>query len=371
MSKTFCSGVGLCKFGTKTLIVVHRDSLRGQWLKSLRTMSGLTDEYVHIIDDTKELVDIANNNISLDYDVYILMHATFRAACKHIGSMANIGNITKNLGIGMKIIDEAHLEFRDTLFMDFCFNVKRNLYLTATGGRSTKDENSIFKHVFSKATYYKPSALLVTGVPKKWVNYVSVQVNTNVPKWLYTYRIAGGRGMTPASYGKFVIAHDKKKTHFKCCKELLKIIFTRDDKAKVLVFLPLIDLCTDAAYFFNKELNYDESFDYDLNIKTINSKNTPSENKHNQSADVIVTTIASCGTGTDIPGITDIISCSPFSSKITAEQTFGRIRYCGKICHYYDIYDISVLMDKIWAKSRRKTLAPKALNTKEMYWEED
>ena len=177
--------------------------------------------------------------------------------------------------------------------------------------------------------------------------------------------------MNPASYGKWVIQHDKKKTHFKVCRDLLRIIFERDEHAKVLLFMPLIELCEECAYFCRMELNYDDSFGYDLKIKTVNSHNSKSENDRNKSADVIVTTITSCGTGTDIHGITDIISCSPFVSKITAEQVFGRIRYCGKICHYYDIYDVSVPMDKFWIKSRSKKMTELALNTAYMSWNED
>lgn len=368
---TFCSGVGMCKFGVKTLIIVHRDSLRTQWMNSLCKMQGLTHNEVHEISEVSELCDIARGYVNYDYDIYLMTHATFRAATKYLSSMEEIGNITKNLGIGLKIIDEAHLEFRDTLFMDFCFNVKRNLYLTATDGRSAKEENTIFRKVFSNATFYRPSSLLETGVPKRWTTYVTVAVNTHCKPNIYRYRVAGGRGMNPASYGKWVIQYDKNKTHFKCCRDLLKIIYNRDQYAKVLVFMPLIDLCSDAAYFFSKELNYSEDFDYDLNIKTINSKNSKSENDANRSADVIVTTIASCGTGTDIHGITDIISCSPYCSRITAEQSFGRIRYCGKECHYYDIYDESVLMDRIWIKSRRKKIKQLALNIQHLNWSED
>ena len=173
----------------------------------------------------------------------------------------------------------------------------------------------------------------------------------------------GGRGMNPASYGKWVIAYDKKQTHFKVCRELLRIIYERDERAKVLLFMPLIDLCSEVAHFCVMGLNYDETFPLDLNIKTINSNNTKMENERNKRADVIVTTIASCGTGTDIPGITDIICCSPFVSKITAEQVFGRIRYCGKVCHYYDVWDSSVEMDRFWMKSRRKKMSQLALKT--------
>lgn len=368
--KTYCSGVGLCQFGVKTLIIMHRDSLRTQWLDSLFNMSGLTSDYVYEIDSSETLYDIAYGNIELDYDVYLMTHATFRAGVKRIKSMNKIADITKNLGIGLKIIDEAHLEFRDTLLIDFCFNVKRNLYLTATDGRSAKDENTIFRHVFSNAIFYKPSALLSSGVPKKWVEYITVGLNTNVKRALYQYRIAGGRGMTPATYGKYVIQQDKLKRHFKCCRDILKMVYEKDQYAKVLIFMPLIELCSDASYFFKKELNYDESFKYDLNIKTINSSNSKRENEDNKHADVIVTTIGSCGTGTDIPGITTIISCSPFVSKVTAQQVFGRIRYCGKVCQYYDIFDTSVPMDVFWLRSRRKKLKSLALNVKHFDWSE-
>lgn len=368
---TYCSGVGLCKYKTKTLIIMHRDSLRTQWLNSLYNMSGLSSNEVHEISSSEELYNIAHNKHHFDYDVYLMTHATFRAGMRRINSMKVAMNITKNLGIGMKIIDEAHLEFRDTILMDMVFNVKRNLYLTATDGRSSKDENSIFRHVFSSATYYKPSSFLTGEGPKKWVNYTSVAVNTKCNPNIYRYRVAGGRGMNPASYGKWVIQYDKHNTHFKCCYDILKMIYEKDQYAKVLLFMPLIDLCDECAYFLKRKLSYDLNFQYELDIRTINSKNSKKDNDYAKNADVIVTTIGSCGTGTDIPGITAIISCSPFKSPITAEQVFGRIRYCGKICDYYDIYDTSVQLDVFWWKSRSKTLKHLALNNYAFTYEPD
>jgi hypothetical protein len=350
---------------------MHRDNLRGQWLNSLYKMNGLSSKEVHEISSSEELYAIAHNQHVFDYDVYLMTHATFRAGMKRINSIKQASNITKNLGIGMKIIDEAHLEFRDTVLMDFVFNVQRNLYLTATDGRSSKDENSIFRHVFAHTTFYKPSSLLTSNGPSKWVEYNIVEINTHVNPKLYRFKIAGGKGMSTASYGKWVIQHDKKQTHFKVIRDLLKDMFTKDPQSKVLVFLPLIDLCTECAYFLSKSLDYDESFEYSLNIKTINSKNTPLENERNQRADVIVTTVASCGTGKDIPGLTGIISCSPWVSTLTSRQVWGRIRFNGKLGHYYDIYDTSVPMDKYWLKSRSKMLKSLATKTNYMSWIDD
>ena len=366
---TYCSGVGISKYKLKTLIIMHRDNLRKQWLKSLFNMSGYSEKEVYELSSSQELYDIAIGQTKLNYDVYLMTHATFRAAANRIQSMELLGKITDNLGIGMKIIDEAHLEFKDTLLMDAVMNVKRNLYLTATNGRSSQDENAIFKHVFKNATFYKQSKLLNDDTrPKKWVNYTTVAINTHCKPAIYQYRVAGGKGMNSASYGKWVIAYDKKKTHFQVCAELIKDLYNEDSHAKVLVFMPLIELCEECQEFLYKKLNYDDTFDYDLNIRTINSKNSKSENEYNKKADVIITTIASAGTGTDIPGITDIICCSPFVSGITATQVFGRIRYIPKTCHYYDIYDVSVPMDKIWIKSRSKNIRPLALNTTHVNW---
>lgn len=369
--KTFCSGVGLCKFGVKTLIIMHRDQLRNQWMHSLYNMSGLSSDYVHEIDSSDELYKIAIGEEIPDYDVYLMTHATFRAGLKKIRSMKLAMNIGRNLGIGMKIIDEAHLEFKDTILLDFIFNAKRNLYLTATDGRSSKEENSIFKHVFGSCVYYKPSAMLTDNRPKKWVNYYGVELNTNVNRNLYKYRVVGSKSMTPASYGMWVIKRDKKKLHMKCCRDIVKIMFKEDQYAKLLIFMPLIDLCEECAYFLTKELQNDPDFPYDVDIRTINSKNSKRDNEYAKRSDIIVTTIGSCGTGTDIPGITGIISCSPFVSKVTCEQVFGRIRYCGKICSYYDIWDSSVPMDKYWYQSRRKTLSHFALNVRELSWQDD
>lgn len=351
---TFCAGVGLCLYGVRTLIIMHRDNLRGQWLNSLYNMSGLGKKDVHEITSSEEVYNIATGNIQLNYDVYLMTHATFRAGLKRISNLKIAQNISKNLGIGMKIIDEAHLEFRDTITMDCVFNVKRNLYLTATDGRSAKEENAIFRHVFANTLYYKPSSLLSDNIPKKWVHYVAVAVNTHVKTTTYKYRIVGGRGMNAPIYGRWVIKNDKNNTHFKCCTELIRQLYQEDEHAKVLLFMPLIELCEECAYWINKHLSYDKDFQYDLSIKTINSSNSKSENEMNKRADVIVTTIQSAGTGTDIPGITDIICCSPYCSRITAEQVMGRIRYIPKKCHYYDIYDTSVQMDIFWLMSRIK-----------------
>jgi superfamily II DNA or RNA helicase len=366
---TFCTGYAIGLFGAKALIIMHRDTLRGQWSKSLYDLNGFPRDRVHEITSSEEFESICYNRHNFDYDIYLMTHATFKAGVKRVGDTKLVSDFTRNLGIGVKVIDEAHLEFKDTLLMDFLFNVRRNIYLTATDGRSQRSENTIFKHVFSNATFYKKKEEHGNH-PDKWVEYITIQVNTHVPISIYRYRVNGGKGMSAVSYGKWVIQRDKKQTHFKVCKELLREIYTNEPTAKVIVFMPLIELCNECALFLN-DLNYDESFKYDLTIRTINSHNTKAVNETNKGADVIVTTIQSLGTGLDIKGITDIICCSPFVSKITAQQVFWRIRYIDKKCHYYDIIDTSVQTDIFWWRSRSKMLKSMATKYIQLTWEDD
>ena len=367
--KTYCSGYAIGLFGAKALIIMHRETLRGQWANSLYDLNGYPKNRVHEITSSDEFELICNNKHDFDYDIYLMTHATFRAGVNKVKDINLISQFPRNLGIGVKVIDEAHLEFKDTLLMDFLFNIRRNIYLTATDGRSQRSENTIFKHVFANATFYR-KASTNSKHPDKWVEYITIIVNTHVNPNIYRYRINGGRGMSSISYGKWVIQHDKKQTHFKVCKELLRDIYQNEPSAKVIVFMPLIELCTECAYFLN-ELNYDESFKYDLTVKTINSHNSKSENEYNKSADVIVTTIQSLGTGSDIKGVTDIICCSPFVSKIVAQQVFWRIRYIDKKCHYYDIIDESVQMDLYWWRSRSKVLKNMATKYTQLSWSEE
>lgn len=366
---TFCTGYAIGLFGAKALIIMHRDTLRGQWSKSLYDLNGFPRDRVHEITSSEEFEAICYNRHNFDYDIYLMTHATFKAGVKRVGDTKPVSDFIKNLGIGVKVIDEAHLEFKDTLLMDFLFNVRRNIYLTATDGRSQRSENTIFKHVFSNATFYKKKEEHGNH-PDKWVEYITIQVNTHVPISIYRYRVNGFKGMSAVSYGKWVIQRDKKQTHFKVCKELLREIYANEPTAKVIVFMPLIELCNECALFLN-DLNYDETFKYDLTIRTINSHNTKAVNETNKSADVIVTTIQSLGTGLDIKGITDIICCSPFVSKITAQQVFWRIRYIDKKCHYYDIIDTSVQTDIFWWRSRSKMLKSMATKYIQLTWEED
>ena len=367
---TYCTGYGIGLYKKKALIIMHRDNLRAQWNESLYMMNGFDHAHVHEIDTTQELYNIAHGDYDKDYDIYLITHATFCAGLKRIGDIKLAQNICKNLGIGVKVIDEAHLEFKDILLLDIVCNVKRNIYLTATPGRSQREENAIYWKVFNSATFYAPSTELNNNAPNKWMDYVTVRMSSDCKPNIYRYQVTRGKGMSAVSYGKWVIAYDKKKRHFKCCKDIIMECFDRDPNAKVLVLIPLINLCESLMDFLIEELDKEDKFKYALSIRTINSNNSKGDNAYSKKADVIISTLGSMGVGTDVKGLTDIINMTPYCSKLTAEQSLGRVRYAGKIGHYYDIVDQSVPMDTFWWKSRSKKLKELSCKNEILDWSE-
>ena len=367
---TYCTGYGIGLYKKKALIIMHRDNLRAQWNESLYMMNGFDHAHVREIDTTQELYNIAHGDYDNDYDIYLITHATFRAGLKRIGDIKLAQNICKVLGIGIKVIDEAHLEFKDILLLDIVCNVKRNIYLTATPGRSQREENAIYWKVFNSATFYAPSTELNNNAPNKWMDYVTVRMSSDCKPNIYRYQVTRGKGMSAVSYGKWVIAYDKKKRHFKCCKDIIMECFDRDPNAKVLVLIPLINLCESLMDFLIEELDKEDKFKYALSIRTINSNNSKGDNAYSKKADVIISTLGSMGVGTDVKGLTDIINMTPYCSKLTAEQSLGRVRYAGKIGHYYDIVDLSVPMDIFWWKSRSKKLKELSCKNEILDWSE-
>lgn len=363
--KTYCTTVGAFRYGKKCFIIAHKENIIQQWAETLVEKAGFREDRIHRI-SAKELYDARLPENKLDYDVFLCLHASVRNAIKAM-TINECEQAMKNLGIGLKVVDEAHLNFGNTILMDLCFHVPRNLYLTATAGRSVDRENTIFHKVFSKAKFYKPSSLSLIKETKKWVDYTIVHINTHVPKGVETYRLIGNRGMTTAKYGTVIVQPDKSRSYIGCTLDIIKTCFNKYDFSKILVLLPTIQLCN----IFEEEitnLNYDESFKFSVKVGTIHSGNSKDYNEDCKSKDIICSTIQSSGTGTDIKGLTAVICMSPYTSHITAEQVMGRLRYNGYQLDYYDIVNDSLTIDKMWLEARYKTLGKLAYKTRHISW---
>ena len=125
----------------------------------------------------------------------------------------------------------------------------------------------------------------------------------------------------------------------------------KDKEGKILVFVPLIENVETIAGML--------SIDFpDKKIGRYHSKIAKDEKEEELKKDIIVTTVKSCGTGKDIPGLRAVIMADAISSKLLAKQIIGRIRpYSDYLdTYFFDIVPVDILPCMWWWKARYKAI---------------
>lgn len=341
---TFCVAYASTELNEKTMIITPNENLKHQWISTYNKMFDYRP---------KNLMNIAGSSIidglMLDEiepsDVYFVNHQTLRSYMTSTNGY-NLHKLFKKLNIGIKVYDESHMEFANILLIDFFTNTNRTWYLTATFDRSDKTESACFKRAFNSVITY--GEIESSEIVEKHVVYHIVNVNSRIsPK--DRAKVIGFSGMSAASYGKYAFLSDENDTAYKAIVEILKKI--RNVEGKILIFIPLIEAVDNVTKKLKNEFP-------DKDVAAFHSKISKEEKESAKNKDIIVSTIKSCGTGQDIPGLRCLICVEPIASKVVAEQIIGRLRPYGKnkLTYFFDIIDISIPPINYWWRARFKKI---------------
>ena len=213
---------------------------------------------------------------------------------------------------GVKIIDEAHLCFKQTIELDLYSNVPKNIYLTATFTRSDYKEKALYDLVFGNTMRFGQELETAKNVIYQFVPY-----NSN-PSYSFQNFIHTSYGVSATKWSDYAFTMDKYETVYHVFFDVLREAKTHS--GKILVVIPKIKYCEIIAQMIRDE--YPDEI-----VATIHSKHTKDENENSKKcASIIVTTTSSMGTGSDIEHIRSLIIMEPYSSEVTAKQLTGRLR---------------------------------------------
>ena len=344
IGKTFCVAYSSTKLRIKTLIITPNESLKNQWISTYHKMFDYRPS---------ELMNIAGSNIINAImedavepaEVYFVNHQTLRSYITSTNGYM-LHKFFKKLKIGIKVYDESHMEFANILLMDFFSNTDRTWYLTATFDRSDKTESACFKRAFNSVAAY--GEMESKEVMTKHVIYHVVNINSRIsPK--DRAKVIGFQGMTSISYGKYAFFTDPNDTAYKTILDILQKL--KNIEGKILIFIPLIDAVDEVV----KKLKKDYP---DKSVSAFHSRLSADEKSSAEKKDIIVSTIKSCGTGRDIPGLRAVICAEPIASKVVTEQMIGRLRPYAKDkdTYFFDIVDICIPACNWWWKARIKKI---------------
>ena len=354
--KTFCSIATMCFFKIKSMVITSSNSLLSQWEDNIVEYTNIKRNEILRINgsDFCNMILNGSSQKAKNAKIYLCSHGTLRSFGDRYG-WDKVSQLFESLGIGLKFYDEAHTSFDNMLMIDFFTNVYKTYYLTANFGRSEAVEDRIFKKSFSSVVQYEYKK----DDARKHIIYVPVLYRSN-PSYMDIASTMNAYGFSVLGFANYSLITDINQT-------LLHKFYTVFDVAsrlegKILVTVPKIELVEKMKEWIQKEYPYLEK-----TISTIHSKNTKEENLEATNADIICSTIKSCGTGVDIKGLRSIINMEPFSSQIVANQLAGRLREYApdKDTFFFDLVDIDFSTCESQYKKRMRALKKKC---KEIYF---
>ena len=325
--KTYCAIAACSLLQTKVMIIVGTDDLRKQWKAKIMEYTKLPRNSICTIDGarTLDMIENAKESKIANYVFYVTTHSTLRSYMKNKG-FYSLNPLFQKMGIGIKIIDEAHLQYLNILNIDYATNVWKTFYLTATFSQSEKMEDILFQRAFNKVfkLYKSPSVrkhvIYIAGIFSSKANAIEkegIKGRKGLDKCKYiSYEIDKGEILKAYLYfidllicrkkieGKTLVLSSKKSS----C-DLLKDLTSE--------ILPAYSSCV--HYSGNKVDNFDPY-------------------------GIIFATPKMLGTGNDISGLRVIINLEPIRSPRNTLQIFGRLReYAPDMDTYYiELVDKSI-----------------------------
>jgi len=347
----------------RTLIIVPAH-LQSQWVESLLKFTDLPEDKIYLIKGKETLY-------KLQPEVYDKAHSIFLSSIQSISSyISNRNDIYKQclsfpellrfLGIGNKIIDEAHLSFRQTLIADLLSSVEQNIYLSASFYRTDKKSNLIFQKVFIDKYKYAPPEydqhVNVTEVIYHGINYIKAS------------EYMSHRGYSEVKYEKYLY---KRKTIFKYFMDsiLVPVLMEKyldikkpGEKCLIIVKLKLFgQKVMDRLMFFH------DGIIGDLKIGVYYSEH---EKSYRDDLDIIISTFQSSGTGSDIPNLRTVLLVDNFKAKGQLVQNLGRLRNLKnsvpEFCYFQNNY-IKAHTFYRWERLKIFKKRAKKFNTKNIY----
>ena len=347
--KTYAAIALITIKGLRTMIIVNSTKVQSQWVERFLDYTDI-DKYAicNFTGSTKCAQFISNPKAFIQYRVFITTHDTLRSFGDRFG-WNQVAKMFNSLEIGIKIYDEAHQDFRNIVRVDCYSDTKYTYYLSATFGRSDIQENYIFSRCFKGIPKYEQKQRDKDYKGKPWIVYMPTFYRSH-PTMNDIYKMKTNYGFSMARYADYQLYKDDK--FYDAINYLVELLVLKK-KLKTVLFIATID-------GINGLTNYLSNIFPDIKIGPYHSKMDKKEKAHViDECDLIISTVKSLGTGTDIAGLRAVINTESYRSKIVTEQVMGRLRRIDDStqCYYVELVDNAFMTTARQQKEREKVLS--------------
>lgn len=343
--KTFCTIDLACFLNVRAMVVVDTAELAIQWKKEFLNHTNMKEDDIAILSGRESVAEERKNS---NRKAYIAIHKTLGMLMDDGDNVIN--SLMRDLGIGLRVFDEAHVDFRAICAINSFSNVEYTLYLTATPSRSNFREDNLYGKVFGRIPYFN-------GLAVEDDKYHTVVLDTfdSEPPIDVKAGIRTKRGFNIAKWSQYITSDDGYPKYKKFLFETIDKFKLLDRGVKIAIMLPTIDLIDKTAESLRD--HYPGKADIGLFIGRIPKDDRSAELSHR----IIITNDKIFDKGIDVEDLDVLMLFVPFSSKVKTEQVLGRLRHReGRPSVLIDVADVGFPECVAQQKLRRRVYLKKA-----------
>lgn len=338
--KTYCTISALSLLGYRSIIIVNTVDLRNQWREKFMEYTKLPSNCIAVLDSMDAIKKIKKKRNTSSIVTFLVTHDILRNYIKENGN-SSISKLFESLQIGVKVIDEAHLEYSSILMLDYMTNVWKTIYLSATFARSDIEDNKVFQNSFNMVHKLKIENIK----RRRHVIYMPYIFKTN-PTQAIRETVKGTKGFDRYRYTDYEFSTDK---FIKILKDVLLFFTSKNIEGKIAILSSKKDSCEFILKLVRELYPSHTSCAHYTGNKQDNFKDY----------DIICATPKMLGVAQDIPGLRIVINLEPARSTVNSAQIAGRLREYSddKDTYYVELVDkaFSVVYDMY--KTRLKFLS--------------
>ena len=321
--KTYVAIAMVSYLHQRSIMITSNNDWIQQWRRNILEYTNIKDDEIYILNGSTSIIRLIRGDVDISKIKFLMStHATIHAFAGKRGWEA-ISALFDHIRVGLKIYDEAHLNFDNMCMIDFYTNTYRTLYLTATPARSDYGENIVYQLALKSV----PKINLFNEDKDPHTKYISINFNSH-PTPQQVSACINAYGFDRLKYIKYII---KQPCFYKMLYILLD--YSLKMEGKILIYIGLNE-AIDTVYQW---MNYNFPM-LRGNIGIYNST-IPKESKAAQLENkVILSTMKSCGAAMDISGLKCTIALAdPTGSLVLARQALGRTR--ANNTYFLDVVD--------------------------------
>ena len=347
MGKTYITIAQIAYKGLKSIIIVHSEKIKEQWIETLIDDTNIDPKKICEIKGSPKCIDILKKPKKYNnYSIFVIKHATLRSFGDTYGWWT-VHDLFIALNVGIKVYDEVHREFANIVRTDCFTNTKYTYYLTATFGRSDDNEMRIYKRCFQNIPKFEQKKRSdYEGKPH--ITYMCIFYRSN-PSFQQMAMLKTKYGFNRNAYANYQVEDDEK--FFSILGILVRKSVVEQGFKTLLLMSTISGIDRMVEYMKNEHPG--------ISVGAYHSKVPPEEKERAIECKLIVTTEKSLGEGADITGLKTVINTESFKSLIITEQIVGRLRKPadGSGCIYIETVDTAFQTLRAQQRTREKFLS--------------